>query len=84
MDLEEILQLDRSPFDYGAMEGELGSFCTEEVLMENKARFALFLCYMDRFIDRCGFQISIPKWNCYMEKKEKGQSLYFRRSRRVY
>lgn len=69
MDLEEILQLDRYPFDYGAMGGELGSFCTEEVLIEHKARFALFLCYMNRFIDRCGFQISIPKWNCYMEKK---------------
>lgn len=69
MDLEEILQLDRCPFDYGAMGGELGSFCTEEVLMENKALFALFLCYMDRFISRCGLQISIPKWNCYMGKK---------------
>lgn len=71
MDLEEILQLDRYPFDYGAMGGELGSFCTEEVLMENKAHFALFLCYMDRFIDRCGFQIPTPKWNCYMEKRKR-------------
>lgn len=68
MDLDEVLRLDACPFDYGAMGGGFRRD-TVEVMMEEKAQFALFLRYMDRFTDQCGLSLSVPKWNYCMEKK---------------
>ena len=68
MKLEEILQLNRCPFKYDVMGGEFGRVSKGTQLAE-EARFALFLRYMDKFIEQCGFQVRVPKWNIYMEKK---------------
>lgn len=83
MSLEEILQLDRCPFDYGAMGGELDRG-TEEAFLEEKTRFSLFLCYMERFISQCGFQIPIPIWNFYVDKNRRnGMGEFLQRKRKV-
>lgn len=71
MDLGEILQLDICPFDYGAMEGHFRRD-SDEALLEMEAQFVLFLRYMDSFMDRCGFPLSVPERNCYMEKHRRG------------
>lgn len=74
MEVEEILQLDRCPFDYGAMGGELERR-REDALLEEETHFVLFLRYMDRFISQCGFQVPVPVWNSYIRKK--GIHVYF-------
>ncbi len=68
MELEEILRLDRYPFDYGAMGEELERM-TEDSLFEEEAHFVLFLRYMHRFISQYGFQVPVPVWNSYVGKE---------------
>lgn len=67
MELEEILRLDRYPFDYGAMGEELDRETDETALVES-AHFALFLRYMEQFVSRSGCRIPVPRWNCYMAR----------------
>jgi hypothetical protein len=70
MELEEILRLDRYPFDYGAMGEELDRE-TEETALVESAHFVLFLRYMERFVSRFSCHIPVPRWNCYMAKTSK-------------
>ena len=50
MELEEILQLNRYPFNYDVMGGEFGRASKETQRVE-EVRLAIFLHYMDKFIE---------------------------------
>lgn len=70
MELEEILRLDRYPFDCGAMGEELDREA-EETALEESAHFTLFLRYMEQFVIQFGYPIPVPRWNCYMARSSK-------------
>lgn len=78
MELEEILQLNRYPFNYDVMGGEFGRASKETQRVE-EVRLAIFLHYMDKFIEQCGFQVHVPKWNIYIEEKTIRRDIIFER-----
>lgn len=69
MELEEILQLDRRPFD-SLTEGWGQDREAEESFLEEEAHFVLFLRYMALFISQCGYHFPVPLRNCYISKRK--------------
>lgn len=68
MVLEEILQLDRSPFDGGVMAEKMEN--NGDDLLTQNVCILLVSRYIERFAGQYEFSISVPQWNYYVNRAD--------------